>query len=166
MESIGAFPPVLKSEGALSEHFPLAADLKVFFEPVDTITRKVVRIAPKNLGGPMALIPVERAQIGMILAEGVVDRRGRLLIPAGKEITERYLDSLPMWGVTHVEIEGEDAGSPDEGAEEAEPWAVSKAMEVVNDHFILANRSHPVMNELANLCIQRKAGEIQREGQS
>ena len=84
----------------------------------------------------MALIPVERAQVGMVLAEGVTDRRGRLLIPAGKEITERYLDSLPMWGVTHVEIEGEDTGSEDEVAEAAEPWAVSKAMEVVDDHFM------------------------------
>ena len=114
----------------------------------------------------MASIPEERAQVGMTLAEGVTDRRGRLLIPAGKEITERYLDSLPMWGITHVVIEGEDAGSEDEIGEAAEPWAVSKAMEVVDDKFSLANRSHPVMKALVDLCIQRKAREIQREGQS
>ena len=114
----------------------------------------------------MALIPVERAQIGMVLAEAVTDLRGRLLIPAGKELTERYIDSLPMWGVTHVEVEGDDTGAEDESMESAEPWAISKAMELVDAHFILANRSHPIMKELADICVQRKAREIQREGQS
>jgi len=114
----------------------------------------------------VALIPVERAQVGMILAEGVTDRRGRLLIPPGKELTERYLDSLPMWGVTHVEIEGDAAGMEEEAMEEVEPWAVSKAMEVVDNHFILANRSHPVMKELADVCVRRRAQAIQKEGPS
>jgi hypothetical protein len=101
----------------------------------------------------------------MVLAEGVMDQRGRLLIPAGKEISERYLDALPKWGITHVEIEGEDTGSEDEMSEAVEPWAVSKAMEVVDEHFLLANRSHPVMKELSEICVHRKAREIQAEGQ-
>lgn len=112
----------------------------------------------------MALIPVERAQVGMVLAEGVTDRRGRLLIPAGKELTERYLDSLPMWGVTHVEVEGEDAGSEADALESLEPWAVTEATEQVDRHFALTNRSHPIMAELADICVQQRARDIQREG--
>lgn len=100
----------------------------------------------------------------MILAEGVTDRRGRLLIPAGRELTERYIDSLPMWGVTHVDVEGEDSG-PDTGTlEAAEPWAVSLATERVDRHFILSNRSHPIMKELAEICVRRRALELQKEG--
>ena len=113
----------------------------------------------------MALIPVERAQVGMVLADAITDRRGRLLIPAGKELTERYLDSLPMWGITHVEVEGDDSGVEGEGVEEVEEWAMTRAREVVEEHFILANRSHPVVEQLAEICVQRRAREIQKEEQ-
>jgi len=114
----------------------------------------------------VALIPVDRAQVGMVLATGVTDKRGRLLIPEGKELTDRYLECLPMWGVTHVEVEGDEVGGEEEGSVEAEPWAVSKATELVDQHFLLANRSHPLMQELAEVCIERRAREIQKEGQS
>jgi hypothetical protein len=111
------------------------------------------------------LIPVERAKVGMVLAMGVTDRRGRLLIPAGNDLSEKYLECLLMWGVTHVEVEGDGPGDQGENIEVAEPWAVSRAMEMVDKHFLLANRSHPVMKELSAICVQRKAREIQKEGQ-
>ncbi len=109
------------------------------------------------------MIPVDRAQVGMVLASGITDRRGRLLIPAGKELSERYLECLPMWGVTHVDIEGEEPGAAEEGGEAAEPWAVNRAMEETGELFVLTNRSHPAMEELEAICIQRRAREIQRE---
>ena len=115
----------------------------------------------------MALIAVEQAAVGMVLATEVTDRRGRMLIPAGKSLEEKYLNALPMWGVTHIEVEGDGPEGQDEGpAETVEPWALAKAQEVVEEHFALANRSHPVMKELEGICVQRRAVEIQKEAQS
>ena len=112
------------------------------------------------------MIPVERAQIGMVLTAGVSDLRGRLLIPAGKELTERYLECLPMWGVTHIEVDGDDAGEEDPGFEDLEPWALEKAAEIIDDHLCLSNPEHPFLAALRPLCIGRRAAELQREGES
>jgi hypothetical protein len=112
------------------------------------------------------MIPVERAQIGMILVEGVSDLRGRLLIPAGKELTERYLECLPMWGVTHVEVEGEDDEEEEVGLDDLEPWALERAEERVSEHFRLSNPDHPFLAALHPICVGRRAVEIQREGES
>ena len=111
------------------------------------------------------MIPVERAQIGMVLTAGVSDLRGRLLIPAGNELTERYLECLPMWGVTHVEVEGDDPGDEETGLEDIEPWAVERAEAEVDDHFRLTNPDHPFLAALRPLCVARKAADIQRAGE-
>ena len=112
----------------------------------------------------MPLIPVERAQVGMVLVARVTDRKGRLLIPAGNDLSEKNLECLPMWGVTHIEVEGDDSVRQTEGTEASEPWAVSLAEEAVDDHFQLTDRTHPFMKELAEVCVQRRACEIQKEG--
>ena len=112
------------------------------------------------------MISVDRAEVGMILTEGVTDLKGRLLIPAGKEITERYLECLPMWGVTHVEVEGEDDEEEEVGLDDLEPWALEKAEEAVGEHFSLSNPDHPFLAALYPICVGRRAAEFQREGES
>jgi len=111
----------------------------------------------------MAHIPVEKAEAGMVLAEPVLDRRGRLLMPAGRELEEKHLEALPMWGIAHVQVEGE--GMPDEGKlmEEMAPWAVAQAGEEVAHRFVHADVTHPVMKELRALAIRRRTREIQQE---
>jgi hypothetical protein len=101
----------------------------------------------------------------MVLAEGVTDLKGRLLIPAGKELTERYLECLPMWGVTTIDVEGDDPAAEETGLDTVEPWALEKARTLVSDHFQLSIPSHPVIEALIPICVQRRAIEIQKEGQ-
>jgi len=101
----------------------------------------------------------------MVLVMGVKDRRGRLLIPAGNDLSERNLECLPMWGVTHIEVEGDDPGPEIERMESSEPWAVSQAEEMVDDLFQLTDRSHPFVEELSAVCVHRRAREIQKKGQ-
>lgn len=110
----------------------------------------------------MALIPVEKAQVGMVLASPVSDRRGRLLMPEGRALGEKHLDALPMWGISHIEIEGEDELSEDLNVEVA-PWAVARAGEEMAHRLLHADLSHPVMKEIAALAIQRRAIQLQRE---
>lgn len=114
----------------------------------------------------MALISVEQAEVGMVLVADVTDLRGRLLIPAGKDLSERHVNALTIWGVTHIEVEGDGPEGQDDAPETVEPWAMAKAEEELEERFVLANRSHPVMKELMGICVKRRAVEVQREGES
>lgn len=108
----------------------------------------------------MAVIDVSQAQVGMVLAADVVDKRGRMLIPAGKELAEKYLNALPAWGVTRIEVEGDDVG----GVDEVEPWAIDEATAEIDRLFSQTNRAHPAMESLAQACIQRRAVQLQGAG--
>lgn len=106
----------------------------------------------------MAIIDVSQAQVGMVLAADVLDKRGRMLIPAGKELTERYLGALPAWGVAHIEVEGDDVGG---AAQDVEPWALDAAAAEIDRLFSKVNRDHPMMAVLADACTGRRAAQIQ-----
>lgn len=108
----------------------------------------------------MPLIDVANAQSGMVLSADVRDRRGRVLIPSGKELKERYLSALPMWGITHVEIEGDDPSAPDEELDEA---TLEQASREVGQRFEHANRAHPAIDALLSVCVRRRAEELQRQ---
>ena len=106
----------------------------------------------------MATIDVSKATAGMVLSADVLDKRGRMLMPAGKELSEKHLGSLPAWGVTHIEIEGDDVA----GAEpEVEPWAIDAAAVEIDRLFSKVNREHPLMSALAEACSVRKATQLQ-----
>ena len=45
----------------------------------------------------MGMVTVDRAQVGMVLTAPVIDRKGRMLIPAEVALTDRHLQALKMW---------------------------------------------------------------------
>lgn len=108
----------------------------------------------------MPLIDVANARTGMVLSADVRDRRGRVLIPSGKELKERYLSALPMWGITHVEIEGEEPSSVEE---EIDAATLEQAAREVGRRFEHANRAHPAIEALLTVCVRRRAEELQRQ---
>jgi len=112
----------------------------------------------------MGLIPVDRVEAGMVLQAAVVDLRGRLLIPAGKELSERHVAALPMWGVKHIEIQGPDPAV--EAQPDVDPEALSSAESAVAAHFVNADGGHPFLIELRRVCVQRMAIEIARQQES
>lgn len=113
----------------------------------------------------MALIPADKAELGMILSAPVMDRRGRLLMPAGRELEEKHLEALPMWGVTQIEVEGDGPEAGDDPATEVEPWALEKAGEEMDQLFLHVEETHPVMLALREFRTLTRAEEIQKEGQ-
>jgi hypothetical protein len=116
-------------------------------------------------GGSVALIPVEQAELGMVLSSPVTDRRGRLIMPAGKALEEKHLDALPMWGISHIEVEGAGPETHDDPLEKVAPWALAQAGEEMDGLFLHANNSHPVIRELKALRTARRALAIQGGGQ-
>lgn len=108
----------------------------------------------------MGLIAVERAEAGMVLHADVVDLRGRLLIPKGKELSEKHVAALPMWGVTHIEIAGPD---PAVAAEPSiDPAILSEAEAQVADRFANVAGAGAFLEQLRNVCVQRVAKELSK----
>jgi hypothetical protein len=105
----------------------------------------------------LALIDVSQAQAGMVLAADILDKRGRVLIPTGAELKEKHLGALPAWGVTRIEVEGDDV----EGSAEVEPWALEEADKELGGLFSATNRGHPAIDALYDVCKHRVAARIQ-----
>lgn len=97
----------------------------------------------------------------MVLAADILDKRGRLLVPAGKELAAKHVRALPAWGVSRIEVEGDEI-TP---AVELEPWAVEQAAADVDSLFGRVNREHPLFQALTTVCVERFAMALQ-EGSS
>lgn len=106
----------------------------------------------------MALVTVAQAQPGMVLSSAVEDQRGRLLIPAGNELGERHVKALQMWGVTHLEIEGEE---PEGGtAPDLDPETLALVETAIDEHLGDNDPDHPFVAALRRHAVQRRADSI------
>ena len=60
----------------------------------------------------MRQIKVEEAQVGDVLAAPLENAQGRVLLPKGAKLSAAVLSRLTGWGVSGLEVEGEDPASP------------------------------------------------------
>ncbi len=114
-------------------------------------------------GSPMTVVSVDHAEPGMVLAAAVTDRQGRLLIPEGKELTDRHVNALRMWGVTHVDIEG--GGDLNDGYGAVEPELLHDAETYLHGHFSRTDIEHPFVALLFEYCVTRRAHQLQKQGE-
>lgn len=104
----------------------------------------------------MALVTVDRAQPGMVLAACVTDRKGRRLIPGDVELTERHIQALQMWGVAQVEIVGD---TPAEATQTAlPPEEEARIRQETDELFGEADRDHPFMSALYEYAVRHAIG--------
>jgi hypothetical protein len=104
----------------------------------------------------MAKVRIKYLKLGMVLASHARDPNGRLLLPAGEEITDKHIRTLKAWGIAEVDIEGnKDEVSPLSGSKEGS--VPNQVKEEVDELFRYSNRKHPAIKELVELCILRKA---------
>lgn len=110
----------------------------------------------------MAIVPIDNLAVGMLLGSDVCDRSGRMLLPAGAELTERHLKVFRTWGVIEADIEGEEGceAAPLPAGEDADPVRLAAAEESVLRIFRLNDREHPAIMELMRLCIARKVADV------
>jgi hypothetical protein len=107
----------------------------------------------------MGVISLDQAEPSMVLANPVTDKTGRLLIPAGKVLSERHLESLRMWGISTVDVEG---SSPElSETEPLDPEMVMEAEAYMAQHFGGNDLRHPFMSALSRYCVHRKARALQ-----
>lgn len=108
----------------------------------------------------MPRVNIDQARSGMVLAAEVRDRRGRLLMPDGKTLTERHLEAFRMWGVSFIEILGEDI--PEAAEPVLDEATLARADEIVRDLFAVAGLEHACLRELGALARTRIAHELVR----
>ncbi len=106
----------------------------------------------------MAQIAAEAARPGMTLTAPVLDRRGRLLIPEGCEISERHVRALRTWGIDHIEIEGPD-GQVAEPLD-LDPETVELATAEVDRRMGANDPEHPLIVALHAHAVRRGAERL------
>jgi len=106
----------------------------------------------------MGVINIDDIQPGMVLAAPVTDRRGRVLLGAGCEITEKQLRILRMWGVIEADIQGvERAEVAAKAVTDLDPALLERAETGARRLFAHMDLSHPAVQELFRLCTLRLA---------
>jgi hypothetical protein len=93
----------------------------------------------------------------MVLTKDVRDRRGRLLLSAGQEVTSQALRVFRMWGVTELDVNGPERGPDSTPAAPPDPERVAAAAAEAERLFRHANRAHPVVAELFRLVAVQRA---------
>lgn len=109
----------------------------------------------------MAIIPIDNLSAGMLLKSDVCDRSGRMLLPAGGELSDRHLKIFRTWGVLEADIE--DGGGLDTPQilpnVDVDPVRLAAAEEAVRHIFRLNDPEHPAIRELMRICIARRVAD-------
>ena len=74
----------------------------------------------------MGIISVDKLSPGMVLAEKVLTSKRMLLLPEGTVITEGHLITFQTWGITEVNIVGEDQDNADDNLSDEEREALKE----------------------------------------
>lgn len=105
----------------------------------------------------MDLVTIEQLRPGMVLATHATDRRGRLLIPAETQLSDRHVEALRHWGITHLHIE---AGQlPTSVPAEMDAQTLSEITTATDDNFVNVDRGHPFIAALPECVVDRRATE-------
>ncbi len=105
----------------------------------------------------MANIDIAHLQPGMIVNSDVITNLGRLLLPAGTEITGKHLNIFRTWGITEVDIKSvtkQDITTVD--TVQTEPALLQEVETELNGLFRHTDLENSVINKLYRVCITRK----------
>jgi len=104
----------------------------------------------------MSKITTNDIEPGMILSSDVKDRGGRTLLKAGVELTEKHLKVFKTWGITHIEVEGDETTTSLQEVINTHPELEAAAQQAAEDQFRHTDPDHQFFKELNALWIQRQ----------
>jgi hypothetical protein len=120
----------------------------------------VSRSAAVPRGTPQ--VSVDDLEPGMQLADEVRDQQGRLLMPAGTELTDRHLRAFQLWGILSVRIRAGDAGA-DPAEVPLTPGQLAEGEALVRARLRDTDPAHPLIIELVRRCAEREARRLAEE---
>lgn len=108
----------------------------------------------------MAILALDSLEIGMTLKSNVCDRSGRLLLPAGVELSDKHLKVFRTWGISEADIVADDNQDSDNESEpnpvSCDPAMISALQKEVEKLFVRNDLQHPLIHELIQICVSRK----------
>ncbi len=106
----------------------------------------------------MGKVGIEFLKPGMKLESDVKDINGRLLLPSGRDISEKHIIVFRAWGVTEVDVQGA-APNQDEPAvsEEINPLLIKRAEEEMGIAFLHTDMGNHAVREMFRLSVVRRA---------
>lgn len=99
----------------------------------------------------MPKISIKEVAPEMVLSADVTNRNGMVLLKSGITITEKQINVLKTWGITHVEIEGSDQSPQTQELISAHPEYHEEAERRAAELFVHADGSHPLFQALLPL---------------
>ena len=112
----------------------------------------------------MKSIKIKYVKKGMVTATEVKDRMGRTLLATDEPLTLKNLRTLKAWGITEINVKSSE--ELESGSKEANPVTVKAPPEVITEQetlFKYADRRHPALAELYDVCLARKVQMRQEE---
>lgn len=103
----------------------------------------------------MPKVSLKEVSVGLVLAADVTNRNGVVLLKQGMTISERQINVLKTWGITHVDIEGNDNETPLQELIAAHPEYMTEADSRAAQLFAHADGKHPLFQALMPLWKQR-----------
>lgn len=110
----------------------------------------------------MSRVRVKQLESGRQLSEDVVSASGRLLLKAGTTIETKHLEILRTWGVTEVDIVGDDMAQDESNISFSElPLAVRNRIYLnLKQQFRHSNVKHSLIKDLIIYQRERLAREF------
>jgi len=94
----------------------------------------------------MALLNLKKVKPGMELAEDLVSHLGVLLLKKGRKLTDKNILLLEAWGITEINIVGEEESEPQQEALVSE--AMSRQIAVIDKELDYKFSRFPASDEL------------------
>lgn len=104
----------------------------------------------------MPKVSLKEIATGMVLAADITNRNGMVLLKQGVSISDRHINVLKTWGITHVDIEGNGNETPIDQLIAAHPEYMKEAENEAKRVFVHADTSHPLFQVLIPHWQQRR----------
>lgn len=105
----------------------------------------------------MGLVAVNDLEEGMVTACNIKDRNGRMLLPAGTELTSKHMLIFRTWGVAQVAIvEPEQEAQVAKTQDELDDEELAAAEESLKPYYRLCGLEHPILRELLRQAALRR----------
>jgi hypothetical protein len=105
----------------------------------------------------MGMIRLESVEPGMILANDLKERGGRILLGAGAEISQRHLVIFKAWGITEVDIQGAENKDLEEVPDQSlDPALLEEIKAQTAELFRHTDLQHVAIKELVRLFTLRQ----------
>ncbi len=104
----------------------------------------------------MGLVAVNNLEAGMVTACNIKDRNGRMLLPAGTELTSKHMLIFRTWGVAEVAIVEPEHDQAARTQDELDDDELAVAEESLKPYYSICGLKHPILRELLHQAALRR----------